>query len=781
MKVLLYRYLGDPRRVFKTDFIEDETGVAPPIEIDGDLREQSSVIDPVITLETTANLSYYNYAFVDYFRRYYFARFEIVRTGIWRAYLHSDVVANAGYFIAEDVPLGDIRALVGRSEDTSIWSPTLRDNLYPISGEDVIIYVKDRTKPAETGHGFTRITTGTIGSIAPFVLTTAGAKNPGGTDPSIAGSSNATVTSTTFIKSYAMTYSDVQYIADKLNTDRNIWSDLTSLFGTSTENVLTALISLKLFPFDFYTYESSGTPGAIYACNVMLSPGTLYETATGMMLAHNYPVRHFLGSWTIPSLENNTISYLDLQATSVQVYLPFIGLKELNAVDVVGKEIEIVYDIDPVTGDCLVHVAEYYAGDKSKASTSITKPLYMFTGNVSVDIPITKDNLAETQLNRGVQMIGGLTSTAVGVSTGNVAAAIGGLTTFALANWQNQPSARTSGTIGGITSYDFNLNPFFVVRRSNSLSPTDGNMVEYRKTVGLPSMTEMQVSDCRGFTTFAGFRLDHFPFPENELNELEGLFRSGVIFPDPDDPTPPTPPTPPAPPEPEPGELDLLGKYGIDVSEAQAGLTWSDYSAASPEISFAFIRSGIFYDDSSAQDTAVDGNIDALDGHVPVGFYFVPNGNNSITLYNQGAIFAYWVKNKYITPKGKDPQLPYMIDIETGYHIWDMSEEDALSAINDIVSGIRSVIPDAKIGIYSTYIFSQKLPVTIWEDLIFWEAFWGRTEEYADSYAETYTSIIQYGPNGWDDDGNPLPPYPHYTIDGRNVDKDRVLKAWWTT
>ena len=779
MKVLLYRYLGDPRRVFKTDFIEDETGVAPPIEIDGDLREQSSVIDPVITLETTANLSYYNYAFVDYFRRYYFARFEIVRTGIWRAHLHSDVVANAGYFIAEDVPLGDIRAVVGRSEDTSIWNPTLYDSSYPIDASEEITYITTRTKNALTGHGFKRITSGTIGSMSPFVFTVSGPKGVGGY--SAFGNTSTTITSTIFTKSYALAFADVRNLSSNLSYNGSLINAIQdALGGNGTNNVLTGLFSLRLFPFDFVEYAraygeiSPITYEPLYVGSVALLPpsGSPYPPPSGYLLKRNFPTRHFIGTWTIPEIDSGTISFLDLKTTAVSVYLPFIGMRELAAEDVVGKEIEIIYDIDPATGDCLVCLGEYNITDTT--SNSITKPLYYYTGNVSVDLPITRENITETHLATASQMIGGLGSMAAGAATGNIPLALGGAVNVAMANWKNQPETRTTGTIGGTTSYNYNLNPFFIIRRSTAVYPTSSAMSEYRKTVGLPSMKEIQVSDCRGFTTFAGIRMDHFPFPEDELNELEGLFRSGVIFPDPDDPTPPTPPTP------EPGELDLLGKYGIDVSEAQAGLTWSDYSAASPEITFAFIRSGIFYSNSSEQDAAIDGNIDALDGHVPVGFYFVPNGNNSITLYNQGAIFANWVKNKYITPKGKNPQLPFMIDVETEYHIFDMSEEDALAAINDIVSGIRSVIPNAKVGVYSTFIFGRKLPESIWNDLIFWEAFWGRTEEYADANAETYASIVQYGPNGWDEDHNPLPPYPHYIIAGRNVDKDRVLRAWWT-
>lgn len=133
MKITVYRYVGDPLRVYKTGLIDSGSGGYPPIELEGDLRDESAVSDPVMLIETDANLSYYNYAYVDYFARYYFARFEVVRTGVWRVYLHVDVLANAGYYIAEDTVIGDIKALVGRSEDTAIWNKKLMDESYPIN------------------------------------------------------------------------------------------------------------------------------------------------------------------------------------------------------------------------------------------------------------------------------------------------------------------------------------------------------------------------------------------------------------------------------------------------------------------------------------------------------------------------------------------------------------------------------------------------------------------------------------------------------------------------
>lgn len=61
----------------------------------GDLRAAASVTAPQITIESTDNLSLYNYAYIQDFNRYYFIN-DIVasRTGLWRFDLSIDVLES---------------------------------------------------------------------------------------------------------------------------------------------------------------------------------------------------------------------------------------------------------------------------------------------------------------------------------------------------------------------------------------------------------------------------------------------------------------------------------------------------------------------------------------------------------------------------------------------------------------------------------------------------------------------------------------------------------------
>ena len=60
----------------------------------GTLREQSSIIDPIITISGIDNyISQMNYAYIPQFNRYYFiTNVESVRNNLWRVSFHVDVL-----------------------------------------------------------------------------------------------------------------------------------------------------------------------------------------------------------------------------------------------------------------------------------------------------------------------------------------------------------------------------------------------------------------------------------------------------------------------------------------------------------------------------------------------------------------------------------------------------------------------------------------------------------------------------------------------------------------
>ena len=107
-----------------TKNIQDE------IELTGNLRNESSVIDPVV-LVYAENLSDYNYAWIDEFHRFYFIRNIIsVRTGLWRLEMHVDVLSTYADYIKNN------NGIMARN--ANVWNLYYQDDQFKILNYETI-------------------------------------------------------------------------------------------------------------------------------------------------------------------------------------------------------------------------------------------------------------------------------------------------------------------------------------------------------------------------------------------------------------------------------------------------------------------------------------------------------------------------------------------------------------------------------------------------------------------------------------------------------------------
>lgn len=84
--IILYKNKSEDNRVDKE--------LISPINMVGVLREESTVIDPVILIQTE-NPTEYNYAYIaEYHRNYFIKEFTAVRNGLWRVAMHVDVLST---------------------------------------------------------------------------------------------------------------------------------------------------------------------------------------------------------------------------------------------------------------------------------------------------------------------------------------------------------------------------------------------------------------------------------------------------------------------------------------------------------------------------------------------------------------------------------------------------------------------------------------------------------------------------------------------------------------
>ena len=98
------------------------------VSLKGTLRKETSIVDPVIEIEYSGTLTNCNYAYIPEFHRYYFiTNIESVVTGIWRVYMHCDVLKTYANGI-----LGT-PALVSRNEKN--YNLNLNDSCFRVESK----------------------------------------------------------------------------------------------------------------------------------------------------------------------------------------------------------------------------------------------------------------------------------------------------------------------------------------------------------------------------------------------------------------------------------------------------------------------------------------------------------------------------------------------------------------------------------------------------------------------------------------------------------------------
>lgn len=98
--------------------------LTPIATLTGDLRSQSSIIDPVIRVEYSNNLAPCNYMQIPEFGRAYFVKDIIaVRKNLWEIHAHCDVLSTASA-----LGLNNCKAIVRRQENA--WNLYLDDGVF---------------------------------------------------------------------------------------------------------------------------------------------------------------------------------------------------------------------------------------------------------------------------------------------------------------------------------------------------------------------------------------------------------------------------------------------------------------------------------------------------------------------------------------------------------------------------------------------------------------------------------------------------------------------------
>ena len=199
--------------------------------------------------------------------------------------------------------------------------------------------------------------------------------------------------------------------------------------------------------------------------------------------------------------------------TQVYCYLPFIGIVELNADDVVNSTLGIKYKIDVLTGCCLAQLTVKKYG--------LDAVLYTYTGNCAVQMPITSGNYLSTVSS----LLGAVVSGAAAVATGGALAPVAiGAAANAMGGGA-RASVAMSGSLGSNAGAMGIRKPYLIIKRVES---ADAN--GFNEFYGYPTNKRVNLSQLTGYVRVKEINLSGTNATEDEQNEIITLLKEGVIL-----------------------------------------------------------------------------------------------------------------------------------------------------------------------------------------------------------------------------------------------------------
>lgn len=259
------------------------------------------------------------------------------------------------------------------------------------------------------------------------------------------------------------------------------------------------------------------------------------------------------GSILIPEYWGN---YLDYSPYSrAYIYLPFIGIMDLDVDDIVGHSVNVLYHVDSYTGSCIAQI--------TCARDGYSNTIYQFSGDCSVEIPMAGGSQANIKaamiaanayqnaanVSAGMSLWGGIASgiasaiggalmpgvgSTIGGITSGIGQAIGGYASsqsqkaygeaqHTAAMVSQKSHVQHSGSFGGSHGAMGIKKPYIIIRR-----PIQKVVYNYNKLYGYPAHKMVVIGECTGYLRCREVNVQSSLATDEEKRMIEEALKSGV-------------------------------------------------------------------------------------------------------------------------------------------------------------------------------------------------------------------------------------------------------------
>lgn len=271
--------------------------------------------------------------------------------------------------------------------------------------------------------------------------------------------------------------------------------DIETQFQKLVQNPLECLISLHCLPC---LPTTGGNPE-----NIKL--GSFDTEVTGNRITNQY-LTVDAGTINVPKYWGSALDYAPF--SRAEIFLPFIGIRNLQIEDIQGLTLTLKYHVDVLTGDCVAYL---------KCGNSV---LYTFTGNCIQHIPCTATS--SDLLAKNISAVG---MVGVGIATGNPAAAVAGAAAGAINSATAKNHVQRSGEVAGSPGVMSDFTPYLIFHR-----PKQSLAKNYNKFKGYPSNITYTLNTLTGYTEVEHVHLTGIRATDTELEEIENKLKEGVII-----------------------------------------------------------------------------------------------------------------------------------------------------------------------------------------------------------------------------------------------------------
>ena len=286
----------------------------------------------------------------------------------------------------------------------------------------------------------------------------------------------------------------------------NFFDNVVKLFANPTE----AIVSIALSPIEPPMSENNYN---IVVGNMSLqtTTGTTTENVTAPAVTAQYATYDFGEIW----LHETYRGYLDYN-TTVQIYLPFIGVRELSINDVMNKILILKYNVDFFTGDfiALLKCVNPYGTPKSV--------LYHWNGNFLSHVPFCSSDFSNgilSGLTTSLSIAGGIVT---GGSTGMLTALGGGIGSVGGLKPTVDKGGNSSSNVGMLDNFE----AYLIVTK-----PIEDKPIFYKPIKGETINENLLLYKGMGYIVCSDLHLNNIGNAlEEEKNELETLLKNGVIL-----------------------------------------------------------------------------------------------------------------------------------------------------------------------------------------------------------------------------------------------------------